>query len=147
MELAAAATIAKVLMRRHGLVPEWSFAFDRAVLRFGSCDWRRKRITLSAALVKLNSDDEVRDTILHEIAHALTSPRCGHGRRWKKIAVAIGCRPERCYGENVVMPRQKFRGTCPGCRRTIQRSRRSRVSCGHCDRRFNPKFLFVWTVS
>jgi predicted SprT family Zn-dependent metalloprotease len=146
MELAAAAKMALLLMREHGLAPKWEFTFDRAVLRFGSCNWRRKRITLSAALVRLNAEEEVRDTILHEIAHALTSPRSGHGRKWKEVARAIGCRPERCYGENVILPGQKYRGSCPSCGRSIRRSRRSRVSCGHCDRRFNPTHLFVWTL-
>ena len=56
MELAVAERMARFLMRKHGLTGEWKFAFDRAVLRFGSCQWRRKKITLSAHLTELNDE-------------------------------------------------------------------------------------------
>lgn len=146
MQLAAAARLAKDLMRQHGLLPKWRFEFDRAVVRFGCCNWRERMITLSAHLVAINDEAAVRDTILHEIAHALTSPRSGHGPKWKRIAQSIGANGQRCYGDEVVLPPHKYVGTCPTCRRTIRRNRRARVSCAHCDRAFNPKHLFRWSV-
>jgi predicted SprT family Zn-dependent metalloprotease len=147
MDLAVAERMARFLMRKHGLAGEWKFEFDRAVLRFGSCQWRRKKITLSAHLTELNDESQVRDTILHEIAHALAPPRAGHGKKWQKIARAIGCNGMRCYGDEVVAPQPKFVGTCPSCSMTVKRNRRNRLSCAKCDRRFNPKFLLVWDVA
>jgi predicted SprT family Zn-dependent metalloprotease len=147
MQLAAAERLAKQLMQKHGLLPSWRFAFDRAVVRFGSCNWGQRKITLSTKLTSINDEAAVRDTILHEIAHALTSPRSGHGRKWKRVAEAIGACAQRCYGNEVVLPAHKYVGTCPTCRRTIQRNRRARVSCAHCDRGFNPKHLFRWSES
>jgi predicted SprT family Zn-dependent metalloprotease len=145
MELNRAARLAHSLMSKHGLLPHWKFEFDRAIQRFGQCNWRKKKISLSAKLVLLNDEAEVRDTILHEIAHALAPAGSNHGPKWKKIAQAIGCTGQRCYDHEVAAPPAKFTGTCPTCRRTIYRHRRSRVSCAHCDRRFNPKHVFVWT--
>ncbi len=144
MELPAAAQLARQLMKQHGLAPQWRFEFDRAIVRFGQCNWRKKRITLSAKLVLLNSEAEVRDTILHEIAHAL-APASGHGPKWKRIAKSIGCNAKRCFGHEVAVPIAKYTGICPTCRRRIHRNRRLRVSCAHCDRRFNPRHLIVWT--
>lgn len=92
---------------KHGLV-HWSVSLDTAVKRFGLCDFKHKRISLSRKLCELNSDDEVSDTILHEIAHAMAFERhgvnCGHDDRWKAICVEIGARPVACYGESVVQP-------------------------------------------
>jgi predicted SprT family Zn-dependent metalloprotease len=147
MQLSAAEQLARRLMRQHGLTPTWEFAFDRAVRRFGSCNWSRKRITLSAKLTLLNDEGQVRDTILHEIAHALTTPRTGHGPKWKAIARSIGCTAERCYGDDVVSPEPKFLGRCPRCSTTIRRNRRKRLSCGKCDRRFNPTYLLIWAAA
>ena len=39
------------------------------------------------------SEAEIRDTILHEIAHALAGPEARHGARWKAIARRIDATP------------------------------------------------------
>ncbi len=145
MVLQLARQLAVELIDAHGLAPRWKFAFDRAIRRFGNCDYTRRRITLSAPLTLLNDEEKVKDTILHEIAHALAPKGVGHGPAWKAIAESIGCTPLRCYGNEVRMPGQKFVGVCPTCSTTISRSRRKRLSCGKCDRKFNPRHLFVWS--
>jgi len=144
MTLTDAKRLALDLIKAHGL-RGWSFTFDRAVTRFGSCNERRRRITLSAKLTELNDAAAVRDTILHEIAHALVGIRAGHGPKWRKAALAIGCNGQRCYGDEVRAPTAKFIGTCPTCGYKLHRSRRRRVSCGKCERRFNPRHLIVWS--
>lgn len=93
----------------HGLVDlGWKGELDRARRRFGVCRMSDRVISVSRVLAELNSVDEVRDTILHEIAHALAwekyGENCGHDARWKEICVEIGARPERCYDEEVVQP-------------------------------------------
>ena len=79
MNLFEASILARSLMSEHGLA-DWGFAFDHARRRFGACNYTRRRITLSRPLTLLNGIDEVRDTILHEIAHALC-PGDKHGPR------------------------------------------------------------------
>jgi hypothetical protein len=117
LDLLAAAKLARSLMDRHGLA-DWTFAWDRARRRFGSCSVARKRITLSLHLARLNDEPEVRDTILHEIAHAL-APGDGHGQRWKAACARVGAKPERCYREvvdgGVVSPKAGLRLGCVTC--------------------------------
>jgi predicted SprT family Zn-dependent metalloprotease len=100
MNLYLARDMARLLMRQHGLT-DWTFRFDHARRRFGSCRPRERVITLSKYLTFLNGDAEVRDTILHEIAHAL-APGDGHGRKWQATCVRIGAKPSRCYTDDEV---------------------------------------------
>jgi predicted SprT family Zn-dependent metalloprotease len=140
MNLPEARALALSLMSKHGLIQQhWSFRFDRAKRRFGCCSIRQKLIRLSAPLTQLNSEEQVKDTILHEIAHALT-PGQGHNRVWKQTAATIGARPERCYSEEEVAGvRGRFEYRCPSCKHQLFRHRRSRhpMACSHCCKRFN----------
>jgi predicted SprT family Zn-dependent metalloprotease len=145
MDLTEAEQLATRLMREHGLAG-WSFRFDRATRRFGCCNFGRREISLSKAIVLLNDEPEVRDTILHEIAHAKAGPKAGHGPTWKAHAAALGCDARRCYDTaSVRTPARKFQGTCPSCGFTIHRHRRTQISCGKCADRFVRSLLFVWT--
>ncbi len=84
-------------LKRWELV-EWSFRWDHARRRLGSCRYKDQLITLSWHFVKLNSDKpaQIIDTILHEIAHALAWVHFreqGHGRRWKEWCLRVGATP------------------------------------------------------
>lgn len=79
MELSKARGLAKALMRQHGL-SDWEFTFDRAKTRAGACRPGRRQLSLSAPWTRIHDDDQVRDTILHEIAHAMVGPRHGTTR-------------------------------------------------------------------
>lgn len=117
MNLYEAAHLARSLITEHGLAG-WSFAFDHARRRFGACNFTRRRITLSRPLVLLNGIDEVRDTVLHEIAHALCPPGEGHGRRWRATCARLGAKPKRCYNEqDVVSPPRAPARYLLGCAR------------------------------
>jgi SprT protein len=145
MNLNDARALAADLMRKHNLPREWSFGFDRSKVRFGKCDYRHKRISLSRYLVEANQVEAVRETILHEIAHALAPRGAGHGPVWRSLAQSIGCNGSRCYGNEVQRPKPKFRGTCGGCGRVIYRHRRTAIACGKCAPTYNPKFAFIWS--
>ena len=116
MNLYAARALAVDLLRQHGL-HGWSFRFDHARRRFGACRYKQKTITLSRYLTFLNCEAQVRDTILHEIAHALT-PGDGHGAKWKRKCREIGANPVRCYTEaEVVSPPRRVAPYQIGCAR------------------------------
>lgn len=145
MKLGDARRLALRLMRAHKVPMDWTFQFDWSKVRFGKCNFARSEISLSRHLVELNDETEVRETILHEIAHALAPRGAGHGPRWRAIAKSIGCQAKRCYGEEVVRPSPKYKGMCPTCRRVIYRHRRTVVACGRCSPLFDRRFLFVWS--
>ena len=87
--------LAKELIE-HWLSPHWQFRWDRAKTRLGLCDYQKKTIQLSKPLAASQDEQQIRDTLLHEIAHALAGPRAGHGKKWQAIAQKIGATPQRC---------------------------------------------------
>ena len=93
MTLAQARRLALRLMRQHKLSPAWSFGFDRSKVRFGKCNFANKEISLSRYLVELNDENEVRETILHEIAHALARAAPGTERRGGRLRARSAARP------------------------------------------------------
>lgn len=116
------------LLTEHGLAQEgWKFEFDNAKRRAGQCRYRDKTITLSRHYVQLNyitRPDDVLDTILHEIAHALVGGGHGHDEVWKAECVRIGARPERCYDSGAVdMPKGNMVATCGGCAKVFRKHR------------------------
>jgi len=114
MKLEDAENLALTLMEDNG-VGTWSFRFDNAKRRCGACFYQRRTITLSRHFVTMNDEAEVRDTVLHEIAHAFAGSRAGHGTHWQMWAIRLGARPERC-GVDVVMPEGGIEGVCdPDC--------------------------------
>ncbi len=136
MNLHAARILAVKLMQQHGLVG-WSFKFDHARRRFGCCNFTRRVISLSKPLTFLNEEGEVRDTILHEIAHALT-PKTGHGPAWKAMCVRLGAKPVRCFkSEEVVTPPKRpapMQIGCPTCGWWADRHKRTnrKLICRKC---------------
>ena len=139
MHWAEAEELALELMGNHGLLRAgWGFAFDNAQQRFGQCNFRTQMITISAPLTSLNEEVVVRDTILHEIAHALT-PGQGHNIKWKLKAQEIGANPKRCYDSaKVAKPAAPLVANCPTCGKEYDRHRmpRGRRYCKPCKRRF-----------
>lgn len=127
--------VALGLLVRHGL-PNWSFAYNRRKLTLGLCVYHRQTIELSVHFVERNSAEEILDTILHEIAHALVGPGHGHDAIWKRQCVAVGARPER-QGE-ADMPLGRWRARCRSCGKHFHRYRRPRWRtgwfCGDCGR-------------
>ena len=112
MVLYLAERLAKQLMEQHHVVPPWKFEFDNAKRRFGLCNYTDKIISISQHLVLLNDEPEVRNVILHEIAHVLC-PGDGHNWYWKMRAQSIGCDGERCYSDDEVeTPETKYVAYC-----------------------------------
>lgn len=114
MNLITAKSLAITKMKEHGLYKKgWKFQYDNAKLRFGQCDCYNKIIRLSKYLVELNDKGEVLDTILHEIAHALTPKDAdSHGSEWKRMCKKIGANPERYCPESVKIPQARYTAKC-----------------------------------
>ncbi len=144
MDLSTALTMARELVREHG-IDGWTVEFDRAKARAAACHFRDRRITLSRHLTALHSEDEVRDSILHEIAHALVGPRHGHDAVWRATALAIGSTGSRCV-EGGPAVTGNWWGTCPAGHRTTRHRRPERVmTCSRCSSKFDVRHLLAWT--
>lgn len=155
MDLLEAKVLAVNLMVKHGIFAQgWRFQYDNARRRFGCCNYRTKTISLSKHLVSLNDLANVKDTILHEIAHALT-PGHGHDRVWQRKAIEIGCNGERCYSSfDVQQPESRYIAECKGCGHThkrhkmTDRTKYGKQSCGRCSGgSYNEKYRLEWKVN
>jgi len=110
---------ARALMTMHG-VGRLGFEFDRGKKRIGAMHYQRSggvsipvKITISKHYALILSMDEIRETMLHEIAHALT-PGDGHGAKWKSKARELGARPAPCKAVSV-SPEAAWKGICGSC--------------------------------
>ena len=128
--LGMAIDLATKLMDAHGLVG-WRVKLDHARRRAGQCDYTNKTISLSRLYVRHADIDHIRDTILHEIAHALVGPQHGHDAVWRQKAREIGCTATRCH--SLSFARAKWVMTCPnGCFSVERHRRKSGLLCASC---------------
>jgi hypothetical protein len=121
---------------------DWRFEIGRAVRRLGVCRYRTRTIGVSAFV--LDQPHELRNTLLHEIAHALVGPRQGHGPVWRAMARRIGARPERC-NTTAVVPKGKWQANCHGCQRVAHRHRKPKRLNGWFCRACGPRIgRLIW---
>lgn len=109
--------------------PGWRFVVDTSPQQpLGQCRYSEREIALTRWFIELNEKDCVEDTILHEIAHALT-PGHGHDGFWQAKCLRIGCSQSRfkTYDEwpDAVLcaPDYNFTAACPECGRRYGRVR------------------------
>jgi len=145
MDLDAAARLARGLIAEHGL-DDWSFRFDRARRRAGLCRYDRREISLSGPLTVLYDEADVREVVLHEVAHALVGARHGHDARWRATARRIGASGRRLVREDSPQVEGSWVGTCPAGHRVSRHRRPQRVqACGQCSPTFDRRYLLTWT--
>ncbi|MET0424122.1 MAG: SprT-like domain-containing protein [Actinoplanes sp.] len=145
MNLTDVRGLAAELMTRHKLTG-WRLVFDNAKTRAGACRSDRREIALSRTLMQLYSREQVTETVLHEIAHALVGPRHGHDRVWRATALRIGCSGKRCIPADAPQIDGAWVGVCPAGHRTTAHRRPVRVrSCPTCSPRFDATALYAWT--
>jgi predicted SprT family Zn-dependent metalloprotease len=152
MELNRAQELATLLLSKHDLTSKgWRFEFDTAKRRFGCCNYRYKRITLSKALVLVNDEARVKNTILHEIAHALVGGGHGHDGVWRRKAIEIGCDGNRCYTtKNTVVPESKYVAVCKTCGHTHRKHRATKTitACGICCKgKFQKEYILEFKLN
>lgn len=80
--------------RLHG----WRISLNSAKTSLGTCYYGEKKICVSKHFLRgpTCNEKKIKDTVLHEIAHALAGPDAGHGKKWKEVAKSIGCSAKTC---------------------------------------------------
>lgn len=136
---------ARELMGKHELLPQWSFAWDRARTRAGHCRFADHTISVSAPLMELYPEDLVRETLLHEIAHALVGPGHNHDAAWRATAVAIGASGRVRLPQETPAPPAKWHGVCPNGHE-FWRHRRPAAngSCSRCSPTYDARYRIAW---
>jgi predicted SprT family Zn-dependent metalloprotease len=137
---------AREKMAEHGL-QGWRLEWDNARNRAGVCRSGAKTIGLSQYCLERRPLEETRDTVLHEIAHALAGPRHGHDAHWKMMCRRVGANPNRTYETSEEQKADApWKGTCPRCARVATRHQQPvRVnSCGKCTPGFNVETILEW---
>lgn len=170
MNLVSAQSLCIKLMIQHGLTKEkcWKFEWMNSKDTAGLCCMIVKQsrfrikeylpggtIKLSKFITPIHSDDKVKDTILHEIAHALT-PGHNHDYVWQKKAIEIGCDGQRCFAmcDDLNAARKeisKYSAKCDLCSNEFHMSRLpKRDKWCKCVKRtngfLNPAYKLIWIL-
>lgn len=137
--------LAADLIHTH-LSPGWTFRFDSAKTRAGLCNHSTQTISLSRYLASRYLEDDTRQVLLHEIAHALAGAGAGHGPRWKSIATELGYTGRRLHDGEIAHELAPWLGACPAGHAHYRYRRPARaLSCGTCARRFDSANAITWT--
>ena len=144
MNIEDAKVLALLHMDNHGLLDlHWIFSFESCKNTLGRCHYESKKITLSKWYVELNNEEDVEDTTLHEIAHAISWIRYGrkgkgHGLLWKKVCREIGAIPKACSKGKLNQPKNHHKYSEHCCGSTYKRHRlrkNAKYFCPKCDKR------------
>lgn len=113
----------------------------------GRAYWPEAKVELNPRLVSI-SIDEVRRTLLHELAHLLCYHRVGrrrvapHGVEWQQACADLGIPGEKAT-HRLPLPRRqqqkKWKYSCPNCREGIERVRqmKNQAACYSCCQKYN----------
>jgi len=117
----------------------WTFSYNKRKTILGLCAVGKKQISLSSYLINHNHDLEIwKETILHEIAHAIdfeTRGKTDHGIPWQNISKTIGCDPRAyCDHTELKIPTGKYTLRCKKCGTESNRNRiaKKKVACSLC---------------
>ena len=93
MKLSKAEWLAKRLIRKHSVSAK--FAWSNTKLLVGDCVFTSPlhTIRLSRLWVPLLPEEQVTDTILHELAHSKAGWEANHGKIWVYWALMFGANP------------------------------------------------------
>lgn len=108
MTIDEAGRLAMDLLAKYGL-RDWQFGIGKLPSQYwGETDLDEKLITISDAC----PDHEIREAILHEIAHALVPDDFDHGYAWQDKARELGCQREDYFAEYYLSPNYPCRCDC-----------------------------------
>ena len=116
----------------------WSYGFSDSVKCGGWTyyfdDIDTGEIVISRYLIhaKNTTLNDIKDVILHEIAHAIDKCQNNHNKKWKAIAKSLGCKKLGPYCKNFHIPITKFKYVykCSnGCVAAENKKCKKRIKC------------------
>lgn len=146
--LATVRAIAEHLMAQHGLTDgpdKWTFNYNTRKRCTGLCRYRERSIEVSTYHAEQSPIENVTNTILHEIAHALT-PGDNHGAAWRVACCEIGAAPARCYQGPEIDKQHKWELRCYNCglvHKCYRKPKRSSSCARCCPGRFDKGFTLT----
>jgi predicted SprT family Zn-dependent metalloprotease len=145
MNLIEANAITYRLIAQHLPGMGWRVNWDNARSRNGQCRYATKTLSFSRPLTRIATEEEFTNTVLHEIAHALT-PGHRHGNVWRAKFIALGGNGERCSSRDPegVIALAKWTILCVSCdfkthRNRLTQSIRTGGRCPQCHSSLNFK--------
>jgi len=82
------------LCKKHLKGKNWKIDYKNVISYYGKCFFKSKKIIINKNLLERGKKQDIIDTTLHEIAHAMLPPRILHGNKWKIVCRNIGCSGE-----------------------------------------------------
>jgi SprT-like family len=119
-------SLARRLMDAYGL-KDWKLVLTNSRRTMGRCVPYKRVLRISRPHIDYDPMEQVVDTILHEIAHALVGVNCGHGPVWQEMATRLGARPLPCM---VTQVPPRYKTVC--CGRLYLTDRLSKRRTKHC---------------
>ena len=131
-----------LMLQRYGL-KDWKFEFDKTRLCNGQADLLNKTISMSIFFANRAELWEIKDVILHEIAHALCPIEENHGILWKTKFLELGGSGHRLSPNYLKMSDYTWKSHCI-CGDVYYCFHRTRLWCNECGRglRYHDNNLF-----
>lgn len=144
--LRAVSALARSLMDFHGL-DHWRLDYSKKATWYaGLTRFHERTIRLSARHMMNYEYLYVRETILHEIAHALVGHEHGHNATWRRTAKRIGSNGERCVSKDAPTIDGDWAAICPNGHRYTQGRHPKRTQiCRLCAGTPEARRVLTWT--
>jgi len=128
--------IIKHQVRRQQSSGFWRLEFNYSSKTLGKCVYDREVIVLSRLYMATLPDDEVEDTLRHELSHALT-PGQKHNIIWQQKAIELGAKPVSCFKGNLDFSNEAAKTLWEvGARRPRRQARPWKAICPSCKQEF-----------
>ncbi|HPQ80046.1 MAG TPA: SprT-like domain-containing protein [Candidatus Dojkabacteria bacterium] len=123
----------------------WTFEWSNTKRTIGDCNFKAHTIRISRFYLPLMSEEELKDTFLHELAHALLGMGYGHNQMFYDMCRKVGCKnPNKDV--DVPLHNYRFKAVCSRCGFTTFKNRRNvNGACPKCcNGVYNKKYLLDW---
>lgn len=117
----------------------------------GLCDQTNKELRFSKFLIENETELEIKNTLIHEVAHAMVGNKEWHWRKWIEMAKFLWLKNPKTYNTSAKQPPWLYIMQCPNCKEEIsyfKKVKKTWKGCLNCCVKFNywkfdKKFEFI----